>query len=366
MVRIVKGLYRFQTVILAARTATTGVGAIVSRILNKVTRILTMPEDGLDAVRELFEGARRSLHVKMFTFDEPALIEAVLAAQRRGVAVSVLLNPAKFSGLRMNDATFATFRDAGVDVGWTSPTFSVSHEKSVVVDETLALISTFNFSPKYFAKTRDYGVLLDDPDVVAAILACFEADRQGSPYEPDDPGPLAWGNLNARRAVAGVIDDARKHLLIQHPKFNDDAILDRVLAALARGVRVRFLCGGQQGIEDWDLLANLSSQRILLRAGARLRKQNHLRQHAKLLLADGARAMVGSMNIDSQAYDQRRELGVVFDDPAAVKHLKTRFTADWKAAKAYTPDDPLDRNLPALLSMRPTDACGRDPAVTHD
>ena len=344
----------------------TGGRAIVSSILNRVARILTMPEDGIGPVRDLFDAAQRTLHVKMFTFDEPALVEAVVAAQRRGVAVSVLLNPAKFSGLRMNDATFAAFADAGVDVGWTSPRFSVTHEKSVVVDRSLALISTFNFSPKYFEKTRDYGVLLDDPDAIGAILACFEADRHGLPYEADDHGPLAWSNLNARRAVAGVIDGARKHLLIQHPKFNDDAILDRVLAAAARGVRVRFLCGGQQGIEDWDLLANLSSQRILLRAGVRLRKQHHLRQHAKLLLADGACAMVGSMNIDNQAYDQRRELGVVFDDPAAIKLLKNRFAADWKAAKSYTPDDPLDRDLPALLSLRPSDACGRDPAVTHD
>ncbi len=325
-----------------------------------------MPEDGIGPVLELFETAQRSLHIKLFTFDEPALVDATIAARRRGIAVSVLLNPAKFSGLRMNDATYAAFQDNGIDVGWTSPRFSVSHEKSVVVDQRLALISTFNLSPKYFEKTRDYGVLLDEPEAVAAILACFEADRRGLPYETSDEGPLAWGNLNARRVVAGVIDGARKHLLIQHPKFNDDAILDRVLAAVARGVRVRFLCGGQQGIEDWDLLANLSSQRILARAGVRLRKQHHLRQHAKLLLADGERAMLGSMNIDSQAYDQRRELGVVFDDPAAVKQLKKRFASDWREAKPYAPDDPLDRDLPALLSMRPSDACGRDPAVTHD
>ena len=340
--------------------------AIASHTLNRVSRILTMPQDGIAPVRELFEAARRTLHIKMFTFDDPELVEATIAAARRGVAVSVLLNPAKFSGLRMNDATHAAFRDAGIDAGWTNPKFAVTHEKLMVVDASVALISTFNFSPKYFAKTRDYGVLLDDPDVIADLLTCFEADRQRTPFTAPNGGPLAWGNLNARRVVAGVIDGARKHLLIQHPKFNDDAILDRVLAAVARGVRVRFLCGGQQGIEDWDLLANLSSQRILLRAGVRLRKQHHLRQHAKVLLADGERAMVGSMNIDSQAYDQRRELGVVFDDPAAIKCLKHQFASDWKAAKAYQPDDPMERDLPALISKRPCDACGRDPAVTHD
>ncbi len=323
-----------------------------------------MPEDGLAPVLDLMASARCSLAIKMFTFDEPQLVEAVLAAQGRGVAVSVLLNPAKFSGLRMNDATFATFERHGIDVGWTSPDFVVTHEKSMVVDDRLALIATFNFSPKYFARTRDYGLVVDDPDAVGAIRACFEADRSRVPF--DGGGPLAWGNGNARATVAAMIDGTTRHLLIQHPKFNDGAILDRVLAAAARRVRVRYLCGGHHGIEEWDLMANLSSQRILARAGVRLRRQHHLRCHAKLIVADGTQALVGSMNIDAQAFDRRRELGLAFDDPAAVKRLKQQFEEDWHEAKHYRPEDPLRRNLRKRLAAKPADPCGDDPVVNHD
>ena len=83
-------------------------------------------------------------------------------------------------------------------------------------------------------------------------------------------------------------------------------------------------------------------------------------------MADGARALVGSMNIDAQAFDRRRELGLAFDDPAAVKRLKQQFEEDWHEAKHYRPADPLRPDLARRLAAKPPDPCGNDPAVTHD
>ncbi len=330
-----------------------------------------MPDDGIAPVEQLLASAQRRLEIKMFTFDQARLVEAVLAAQRRGVATAVLLNPCKVNGLRMNDATFETFKRHDVDVNWTNPAFVVTHEKSVVVDDAVALIATFNFSDKYFSKTRDYGILLRDAACIAEIRMCFAADRARTAFASggdrfEKYGSLAWGNLNARRATADLIDGAKKLLLIQHPKFNDPAILDHVLAAIGRGVQVRYLCGGLHGIEEWDLMSNLSNQRILAREGVRLRKQHRLRCHAKLLIADDTRALVGSMNIDTQAYDRRRELGVVLDDPIAVEQLLKRFKHDWHEAKHYRPTDPLQRTSTEHSMAAAADACGDDPALTHD
>ncbi len=330
-----------------------------------------MPDDGMAPVEQLIASARRRLVVKMFTFDQPQLVEAVLAARRRGVSTSVLLNPAKVNGLRLNDATFKSFDEGGVDVRWSNPAFLVTHEKSVVVDDATALIATFNFSEKYFSRTRDYGVLVEDAAAIAEINACFDADRARAPFPTvgapfADYGPLVWSVLNARRGMADLIDGARKRLLIQHPKFNDPAILDRVLAAVGRGVRVKYLCGGHHGIEEWDLMANLSSQRILAREGARLRRQHHLRCHAKLLVADDEVALLGSMNIDTQAFDRRRELGVVLDERVVVDRLVEQFKRDWRDAKHYKPANPLRPALKERLSVLPDDACGDDPALSHE
>ncbi len=307
--------------------------------------LYTMPEAGSAAVKRLIDGAQKSLRIKMFEFDSEVLIEAVLDAQRRFVDVAVLLNPVRSNGARPNDATFERFREAGIAVGWTSPRFKISHEKSMIVDGSRLLISTFNYSDKYLTKTRDYGVLIEDPAIIAEVAACFEADRKGEPFWLRETSPLAWGNQDARCVVAAFVDAAEKELLIQHPKFHDIAILDHVLEARDRGVTVNLLCGGDHGIEDYNLLETFSQQRILARAGVHLRKQRHLKLHAKMIIGDGQRAMVGSMNIDKDAYDVRRELGIVLADKAVVKALAKTFDDDWHEARKWEAPNPLHCDL---------------------
>ncbi len=325
-----------------------------------VAQLLTMPDDGIASVRKLIDDARHSIFFKVFELQSGEIIAALLAAKARGVDVQVLLNQVRSSGERPNDATLASLEQAGIAVTWASPHFLVTHEKSLVIDGRRVLISTFNFSEKYFSRTRDYGLVIEDADVVAEVTRCFMADKIGAVFEPPEGGAIAWGNVTARHAVADFIDAAEKQLLIQHPKFHDSAILDRVLDACARGVTVHYLCGGRHGIENDALIETYSNQRILARAGVKLRKQRHLKLHAKLLLADGKRAMLGSMNIDRDAYDIRRELGIVFDDKAAVTKLGERFAGDWHEAKSYEAPDPMTLDLDTAFDPEAEDEAALD------
>ena len=119
-------------------------------------------------------------------------------------------------------------------------------------------------------------------------------------------------------------------------------ILDHIAAAADRGVKVKVLCGGKHGISEWDILDTFASLRTLRRFGVKVRKQKNLRVHAKLLVVDNERALVGSMNIDRSAFDLRRELGITIDDPAVVNRLIEVFKNDWNSSHEYEPPDPLD------------------------
>jgi len=85
-----------------------------------------------------------------------------------------------------------------------------------------------------------------------------------------------------------------------------------------------------------------SSLRVMELFGVKVRRQKHLKLHAKLILVDGRAAMTGSMNIDRSAFDVRRELGIEVDAPAVVQRLERTFQADWDASKKYSAPDPLD------------------------
>lgn len=308
-------------------------------------RILMQPDDEGAPVVAMIDSACSSLCVKMFVFTSPTLLEAVERAHHRGVRVRIMLNQARSSGSRANDESYRRLAAAGAEVTWANPHFAVTHEKSMVVDERIALIATFNFADKYFSQTRDYGVVVTDTAIVTEILSGFEADWQHSHFEVPDTSSLVWSNHNARETIAGFIDGTRRRLQIQHPKYSDILILDRLLDALRRGVHVQIICGGKHGISPPDMLDTFSSLRVLVRAGAKLRKQHRLRLHAKLLVADNERALVGSMNIDRSAFDLRRELGIVLTEPGAVAKLQGYFEADWEAAGSYEPPDPLALHL---------------------
>ncbi len=207
--------------------------------------------------------------------------------------------------------------------------------------------------------------MVEDPVVVREIMAGFQADWDRAPFPPSNGterahSPLLWSNHNARLVMASFIDQARHTLRVQHPKFVDAVILDRLLEAKARGVDVRVLCGGRHGISDYDLLDTFSSLRILHRADIRVHRQNGLTLHAKLILADRERAIVGSMNIDRSAFDLRRELGAVIASPAAVSRLRQVFRADWEESHHYVPPDPLESAPP------PQENHQHDPELAHE
>ena len=331
------------------------------RTLKRVAKTLIMPEDGIEAVLTLIQTAQRSIMLKMFTFDSPQIINAIVVAANRGVAVRVMLNPRRSSGARVNDATMETLCQAGVDARWTSPHFAVTHEKTMVLDENMVLIATFNFVDKNLTQTRDYGVVVDDAKTVQQVVECFEADWATHPYELPKHRALLVGNTNARKVMAEFIDTVERTLHVQHPKVSDMAIVDRLLAA-ARGARIHLLCGGRHGISVSDEMDTFSGLRTLERAGVQLRHQRGLRLHSKLLVADGHRALVGSMNIDRSAFDVRRELGVVFTDHRAVTALNHCFKRDWDEASVYDPPDPMFMDLVTGIDQMPGDA---DPGFIH-
>jgi cardiolipin synthase len=305
-------------------------------------RVIVEPDDGLDPVLEFFASAQETLLVKQFTFTEDRFIDAVIERKNAGVDVRVMLNAARSGGDRANDETFERFVNAGIAVQWSSPKFYVTHEKSVVVDGKAALVATFNMCLKYFTATRDYGVITYDPCHVAQIVDVFNADWEHRDFTPPAFEGLLWSNSNSRYHMARFIDTAEHRLDIQHPKYVDAVILDHIAAAAERGVKVHVLCGGKHGISEWDILDTFASLRTLRRFGVKVHKMKNLRVHAKLLIVDDERALVGSMNIDRSAFDLRRELGVLVTDPDVVARLKLTFDSDWELSHHYEPPDPMD------------------------
>ena len=311
--------------------------------------LIVMPDDSARPILEAIAGAQESLRIKMFVFSDPVLLAAVVAAHKRGVKVQVMLNPARRGGEPENVATRKKLEKAGVEVIDSNPAFSVTHEKSMVVDDELAFVKSLNWETKNFTETRDYAVTTAHANEVAEIVSCFEADWHRKTFDVGKHARLIWCNHNGRDRIAEFIDGAKHTLFIQNERYQDAVIIERLVRAVNRGVKIHVMTRSPHTLKKQKLVEGVGGIRILNDVGVKVHKLKHLKLHAKMLLADGKRAIVGSINLSPGSFDSRRELAIEVDDRHTVKRLHHVARHDWKHSH---PLDLTDEGLMADLEKR--------------
>jgi phosphatidylserine/phosphatidylglycerophosphate/cardiolipin synthase-like enzyme len=304
--------------------------------------LLVLPDDSPRPILDAIAGACQSLCVKMFVFTDPALLEAVLAARRRGARVRVILNPARRSGEVDNEATRRELEGGGVEVADGNPEFELTHEKSMVVDETTAFVKSFNWATNNLTETRDYAVVTSHRHEVREITDCFEADWDRQRFDPGERSRLVWCP-GGREWIGRFIDEARHSLFIQNERYQDTVILEHLVRAHGRGVKVHVMARPPHTLKPEKLVEGVGGLRIMNDVGIKVHKLKHLKLHAKMLLADGAAAIVGSINLAPGSLDQRRELAIDVRDGDVVEQLEKIVHHDWKHSH------PLDLSDQGLL-----------------
>jgi len=315
--------------------------------------LIVLPDDAATPILDSIGKARKSLRIKMFVFSDPGLIGAVIAAQRRGVHVRVMLNPARRSGQEDNEGTRKQLARAGVDVIDSNPALALTHEKSMVLDDATAFVKSLNWATKNLTQTRDYAVVTDHRHEVDEIVACFEADWHRKPFDPGSHGHLLWCPINGRDRIAHFIDEAKHTLFLQNERYQDAVILERLVRAAQRGVKVHVMARPPHSLKQDKLVEGVVGLRILDDVGIKVRKLKGLKLHGKMLLADGVTAIVGSINLAPGSFDSRRELAIEVRDAAVVDRLHTIVKLDKENSH---PLDLSDEGLMADLEDREEDA----------
>ena len=306
--------------------------------------LIVLPDDSAKPILAAIEGASRTLRVKMFVFSDPALRKAIIAAQRRGVAVRVMLNPARRSGEQENEAARAALERAGIAVQDANPAFALTHEKSMVVDDVTAFVNSLNWTTRNLTETRDYAVVTTRGHDVSEIIECFEADWHRQAFTPRDKSDLVWCPGPGRDRICRFIDEARHKLFVQNERFQDTVIVEHLVRAARRGVKVHVMARPAHTLKREKLVEGVGGLRIMDDVGIKIHKLKHLKLHGKMLLADGVGAIVGSINFAAGSLDGRRELAIEVRDAAVVDRLHKIAAHDWEHSH------PLDLSDAGLLA----------------
>jgi cardiolipin synthase len=271
------------------------------------------------------------------------------------VHVRVMLNPARRSGQSENAETHKKLKAAGIEVLDSNPAFDVTHEKSMVVDDATAYVKSLNWDIKNLTETRDYAVVTTHEPEVKEVIECFEADWHRKPFNVDKNSLLIWCSGNGRDRIARFIDEAKHTLFVQNERYQDSVIIERLVRAKERGVKVHVMARPPHKLKREKLTEGVGGLRILDDVGVKVRKLKHLKLHGKMLLADHSRAIIGSINLAPGSFDSRRELAIEVHSPEVIERLRKIVHHDWKHSH---PLDLTDEGLMAELEQHKIDATG--------
>jgi cardiolipin synthase A/B len=296
-----------------------------------VYQLIQEPETGYSPIIGLITRATRSVRMTMYELNDPAAINALIDAHRRGVDTKVILNAA-LHGAETNADAFEQLTAAGVEVKW-APADVIYHQKTITIDDATAAVGTANLLTQYYASGRDAWVLDGNPTDVAAIAATFDSDYStapsGRPPEATPAPNLVWSPA-ARAAFLRHIDGAVHSVDVTAEEFRDRAVLSALDKAAQRGVLCRIV-----------MTSNPSWARALAEvahAGCSvhlLPADGPLYMHEKMLLIDDASLILGSQNLTTTSLVENRELSVALDTTSAaavIDAVKSTFEKDYAAA----------------------------------
>jgi phosphatidylserine/phosphatidylglycerophosphate/cardiolipin synthase-like enzyme len=246
--------------------------------------------------------------------------------------------------------------EAGIEVIDSNPAFDLTHEKSMVIDETLAFVQSLNWQTKNLLHTRDYAILTSQKHEVNEIVECFEADWKRLPFDAGDHSHLIWCIGNGRRRLGQLIDDAKYSLWLQNERYQDPTIIEHLVRANRRGVKIHIMARPPHTLKKDKLIEGVSGLRILRDIGVKIHKLTHLKLHGKLIFADECRAIIGSINLAPGSFDSRRELAIQVQDEHVAKRIHKILRHDWENSH---PLDLSDKGLLAELEKN-------DPNVRED
>ena len=290
--------------------------------------LFVLPQDGGDVILGAINNAGESINFVMYLITNRDFIDALRAAETRGVEVRGMMELNPYGGSSSNVDVFSELVEAGVEMKWDPRSIKYLHEKMILIDDELMFVMTCNMTSSAFTANREYGLIDTNPAHIAEVKQFFEADwnRQDPPLKEL---LLVWSPVNAREELLKLIDSAQSSIDLEQSSMLDPEIEGHLIGAAGRGVTVRYVSTPDWPIEDdYDEPA----RERMRQAGVLVRYLDDPFVHAKVFLVDGVRGFVGSENISTNSLNNNRELGVIFEDDDSVERLATQFDTDWAVA----------------------------------
>ena len=296
--------------------------------------VIPESDNSVTPLYALVNGAQKTIDMTMYALEDTTFTADLVAACKRGVTVRVILDQnSEKSG---NTSAFNSLNaQANCSAVWANKAFSVTHEKSIMIDGTIDVVMSLNLQSQYYSTTRDYALVDNDSNDYAADEATFSTDYAAGTtsggtvgasdytYVPGLGTDLTWSPYpegTSQTAMLAIINNATKTLYIECEEFSASNIVNAVAAAATRGVTVVLV--GENESKSYN-----TEYTTIKTAGASVyyySSSTGFYVHAKSVVADlglsTEAVYMGSINYSTASLTANRELGVYITGNAAVSN----------------------------------------------
>ena len=312
----------------------------------------------VEDLHQALRAAERRVLIQVMTFDGDAsglaVAELMAGAAGRGVDVRLLVDcfalryvsdrkdtdPSVQDEVAETKAMFDRLRAAGVATTFTQPFgpvkffgLSRNHKKLYVVDDR-AYLGGINISDHNFA-WRDFMVRTTAPAVVEALSEDF-ARTEGGDRRSVNGAVIT--NAEIEPVFGDLVGGAARSLVLASPYSLDVGIVDLLKRSPAP---TKTVITARQNNYRWLRAAEPYIWSRLARAGVELRTYPDF-FHARFLLADDDRLLIGSSNFSRHSFRCNQEVCLLITDAEFIAGFKARMLAD---TEPLDPDRSAHRSL---------------------
>lgn len=286
------------------------------------TTLETLPHQGDQSIITAIESAQHTIQVTMYGFTDKKIAAALIKKQAQGTKIQLLIESEPYKASGENTKIIRQLKNAGILIHHNSPQFSLTHQKTILIDQKHAMILTGNFTYSGIYRQRNFIVTTDDATILKNLNDLFAADWNQTQYTLSNNHSFILSPENSWPTFNKLINDAQQTLDIYALELTDKRIIH---ALLAQKIKTRIITSRSTRIIDKTRLCQHS---------IKIHRLKKLDQHAKALLKDygldHALAYVGSANLSYSSLSKNREVGLLLSDKVALKKLNATFENDWK------------------------------------
>ncbi len=250
------------------------------------------------------------------------------------------------------------------------------HRKMAIIDGQKAFLGGFNIGDEYAGlierpnSFRDVGFTLSGT-AVAELTAIFsETWEMETGVPPLLPGQYPESAPDGRADVTIVsggpqqrssyirgafrlsIASASEELLIANPYFvPGPRIIRALLRAASRGVRVKLLLPARSDVRIVQV-AGRSSYATLLSKGVEIFEVEQEILHAKVMVVDKERSVIGSANLDQRSFNRNFEINCIIDDRLFSRQMRRVLLEEFGNARQISLEEHEKRSFTVRLLER--------------